>query len=249
MQIIGEEYLANNSYASIIINDDKITVRGTSDIALNNNAEFVRELKNSPKEKQIDMLIEYFILHNSVGGMIYGCPMGGQGKNTVVSTDNKTLIINEEISKENSEKIMKKYLSDRNNCLQNSKHKKYILSAKYYNSTMYEETFDSIEFSLAAKKEHDIYESEIIFIKKMLETLFKDVEVGINSGYININNEERFDGYYIESQDSDVRVKLENIVHYNHILVPLIYNHNCEVKQNKKEEKVYASRQLKMEGF
>lgn len=249
MQIIGEEYLANNSYASIIVNDGKITVRGTSNNSLNINHEFVRELKNASKEKQIDMLIEYFILHNSVGGMIYGCPMGGQGKNTVVSTDNKTLIINEEISKENSEKIVQKYLSDRNNCLENTNHKKFILSARYYNSTMYEETFDSVEFSVSAKKEYEIYESEIAFIKKMLETLFKDVEIGINSGYVKINGEDRFDGFYIESKDSDIRIKLENIVHYNHIIVPLIYNHNCEVRKNRKEEDVYNSKQLKMEGF
>lgn len=249
MQVIGEEFLANNSYASIIVNNEKITVRGTSEIALNSNQEFVKELKTATKERQIDMLIEYFILHNSVGGMIYGRPMGGQGTNTVVSTDNKTLIIDEDISKENSEKIIQKYLSDRNNCLKNTKHKKFILSAKYYNSTMYEETFDTTEFSLAAKKEHDIYASEIEFIKKLLSTLFKDVEIGINSGFIKINGEERFDGYYIESKDSDIKVKLENIIQYNHILVPLIYNHNCEVKKNKKEKNVYMSRQLKMEGF
>ena len=114
---------------------------------------------------------------------------------------------------------------------------------------MYEETFDTTEFSLAAKKEHDIYASEIEFIKKLLSTLFKDIEIGINSGFIKINGEERFDGYYIESKDSDIRVKLENIIQYNHILVPLIYNHNCEVKKNKKEKNVYMSRQLKMEGF
>ena len=114
---------------------------------------------------------------------------------------------------------------------------------------MYEESFDSIEFSLAAKKENDIYESEILFIKKLLDTLFKDVEVGINSGYVKINDEDRFDGFYIESRDSDIRVKLENLSNYNHVLVPLIYNHNCEVIKNKKEENVYKSKQLKMEGF
>ena len=38
------------------------------------------------REKQIEMLVEHFIIHNSVGGMIYGCPIGGQGKNIKINT-------------------------------------------------------------------------------------------------------------------------------------------------------------------
>ena len=53
MKIIGEEYLANNTYSSIIVNNDKIIVSGTSEISLPCDYEFVKELKNSAKEKQI----------------------------------------------------------------------------------------------------------------------------------------------------------------------------------------------------
>lgn len=249
MQIIGEEYLLNNSYSTIIVDNDKIKVSGTSQISLNTNNELVNELKKSSKQKQIELLIDYFLGHNSVGGMIYGRPIGGQGSNTVISTDNKRLIISEDITKENSEKITQKYLKDRQSCLENTTHENFILSAKYYNSTMYEERFNSTEFSLAAKSEDEVYESEILFIKNMLETVFKDVEVGINSGFILIKDEERFDGFYIESKDSNSRIKLENLNHYNQVLVSLIYNHNCDVRKSKKEESVYMSKQLKMEGF
>ena len=42
-------------YSSIIVNNDKIIVSGTSEISLPCDYEFVKELKNSTKEKQIEI--------------------------------------------------------------------------------------------------------------------------------------------------------------------------------------------------
>ena len=241
MTLSGEKYLKNNSYNKIIINRDKISFLDGSEQITLCDVELTEELKTMTKEDQISALINYFVANNSVGGIIYGHKAGASETNIIISENNKALIIEGEISILDSEIVYASYNQNRLNALHNKPHKNYTISSKFQGVTSYNSENDTLEFALAHRNEKlDLDQREIEFLKELVETLFPGEKISYDYARDYQDGEEIFKGWYLVSEDSNMKVKLENFVFYNDILTAIIYNHNCELKENK---------QLKMEGF
>lgn len=241
MTLRGEEYLKNNSYNKIIINKDTVTfLEGSEQITIC-DVELAEELKTMTKEEQISALINYFIASNSVGGIIYGHKAGASDTNIIISEDNKALIIEGEISLLDSEKVYASYNQNRLNALHNRPHANYTISSKFDSVTQFHSEDDTLEFALSHKKDQlELDLREIEFLKELVETLFLGERISYDFAKEIKDGNEIFKGWYLVSEDSNMKIKLENLVFYNDILTAIIFNHNCELKENK---------QLKMEGF
>lgn len=245
MTITGEKYLKNNSFSKIIINRDTITfLDGTEQVTIC-DITLAEELKTMSKEDQISALINYFIDSNSVGGIIYGHKAGAGDTNIIISNDDKALIIEGEISLLDSEKIYASYNKNRHDALHNQPHTKYTISSKFEGVTSFSSEEDTLEFALSHRSERlDLDPREEEFLKEVVETLFEGERITYDYDRDYVNGQEVFKGWYLVSEDSNIKIKLENLVFYNDILTAIIYNHNCELEEKRKKEK-----QLKMEGF
>lgn len=245
MTIEGEQYLKNNSFSKIIINRDTISFMDGNEQMTICDIELAEELKTMNKEDQISALINYFIATNSVGGIIYGCMPIGRSTNIIISEENRALIIEGEMSLLDSEKVYAAYNQNRKNVLHNIPHAKYTISSKFEGVTSFHSEDDTLEFALSHRSQQldlDLREEE--FLKEVIETLFEGEKIAYDYDREYKDGNEIFKGWYIVSEDSNMKVRLENLVFYNDILTAIIYNHNCDIEEKRKENK-----QLKMEEF
>lgn len=245
MTIEGEQFLKNNSFSKIIINGDNISfIDGDEQLTIC-DVELAEELKSMSNEDQISALINYFIASNSVGGIIYGCKPIGRSTNIIISEDSRALIIEGEISLIDSEKTYAAYNQNRKNALHNKPHTKYTISSKFEGVTSFHSEDDTLEFALSHRSQQldlDLREEE--FLKEIVETLFAGERISYDYDREYKDGNEIFKGWYLVSEDSNMKIRLENLVFYNDILTAIIYNHNCDIEEKRKEEK-----QLKMEEF
>ena len=245
MTIEGEQYLKNNSFSKIIINRDTISFMDGDEQMTICDIELAKELKTMNKEDQISALINYFIATNSVGGIIYGCMPIGRSTNIIISEENRALIIEGEMSLLDSEKVYAAYNQNRKNALHNIPHAKYTISSKFEGVTSFHSEDDTLEFALSHRSQQldlDLREEE--FLKEVIETLFEGEKIAYDYDREYKDGNEIFKGWYIVSEDSNMKIRLENLVFYNDILTAIIYNHNCDIEEKRKENK-----QLKMEEF
>lgn len=245
MTIEGEQYLKNNSFSKIIINRDTISFMDGNEQMTICDIELAEELKTMNKEDQISALINYFIATNSVGGIIYGCMPIGRSTNIIISEKNRALIIEGEMSLLDSEKVYAAYNQNRKNALHNIPHTKYKISSKFEGVTSFHSEDDTLEFALSHRSQQldlDLREEE--FLKEVIETLFEGEKIAYDYDREYKDGNEIFKGWYIVSEDSNMKIRLENLVFYNDILTAIIYNHNCDIEEKRKENK-----QLKMEEF
>ena len=75
------------------------------------------EYINKSSKEIISNVINKFLAGNAVGGIIHGCTDDGKDRNIVVSTNERTLIIDTHISKEDTKMIYEKYKLDRSKAL------------------------------------------------------------------------------------------------------------------------------------
>ena len=247
MTIIGEEYLKNESYRKVIFNEDSIVfLEGNEQLTILRD-DYIEKFKKMTKKEQETEIIKHFLKTNSVGGIIYGSGNINSSKCVILSEDNKALIFETQISENNLRMIIDAYTENRTNTLKNKPHRKYTISSNTPGVTSVSSELDTLEFSLMRDiDEREIDKNEIKFLEELVESLFENEIISYDFDKEIINGEEKFKGWYLVSEDSNAKIKLDNLCFYNDILTTIIFNHNCSVKQ--KREKEY-NKQLKLEGI
>ena len=158
----------------------------------------------------------------------------------VGSQSEKLLIIDNDEMSESKAKILRRYISDRDNFLYNSTASTYTINTNYANSSSYNTTREgNIRFNLARESTGiPQYESE--FLERFINHIFDDEYIKV----IPRGKKELEDGVELVSGEKRVIAKV-----FTKDLMKKVDEHNkkCDFIRKEKEEAIKL--QLKMEGF
>lgn len=240
MKIEGIRQLDQNFYDTIVVRNGIIKVNGKllDTITLGNS--FSESLRGKSDKEIKDAVIEYFLRYNRINFISSDFSRINGLMFYVGSQSEKLLIIdNDEIS-ESKAKILRRYISDRDNFLYNSSASTYSINTNYANSSSYNITRDgNIRFNLARESTGiPQYESE--FLERFINHIFGDEYIKV----IPRGKKELEDGVELVSGEKRVIAR-----EFTKDLMKKVDEHNKKCDFIRKEKEEAMKLQLKMEGF
>ena len=240
MKIEGIRQLDQNFYDTIVVRNGEIKVNGKVLDTVTLGKSFSESLRGKSDEEIKNAVIEYFLRYNRINFISSDFSRINGLMFYVGSQSEKLLIIdNDEMSKSKA-KILRRYISDRDDFLYNSSASTYSINTNYANSSSYNITRDgNIRFNLARESTGiPQYESE--FLERFINHIFDDEYIKV----IPRGKKELEDGVELVSGEKRVIAKV-----FTKDLMKKVDEHNkkCDFIRKEKEEAIKL--QLKMEGF
>ena len=150
MRIEGIRQLDQNFYDTIVVRNGIIKVNGKllDTVTLGNS--FSESLRGKSDEEIKDAVIEYFLRYNRINFISSDFSRINGLMFYVGSQSEKLLIIDNDEMSESKAKILRRYISDRDDFLYNSCASTYSINTNYSNSSSYNTTREgNIRFNLA----------------------------------------------------------------------------------------------------
>ena len=151
MRIEGIRQLDQNFYDTIVVRNGIIKVNGKllDTVTLGNS--FSESLRGGKSDEEIkDAVIEYFLRYNRINFISSDFSRINGLMFYVGSQSEKLLIIDNDEMSESKAKILRRYISDRDDFLYNSCASTYSINTNYSNSSSYNTTREgNIRFNLA----------------------------------------------------------------------------------------------------
>lgn len=240
MKIDGIKQLDQNFYETIIVRDGEIKINGKILDTVTLGTSFSESLKGKSDEEIKMAVIEYFLTYNrlnfvsddfsrSNGSMYYAGSMCG-----------KLLIIDNDQMTEGKEKILKRYINDRDRFLYNTEATTYSIYNNYGKTSSYSSTKEgSLRFTLA-RENQSLPKNESEFLERFLNHIFGDEYITV----VPRGTKELDDGVELRGNKKRVIARM-----LTKELMDKIDEHNKKWAFIKKEREEAMKLQLKMEGF
>ena len=240
MRIEGIRQLDQNFYDTIVVRNGIIKVNGKllDTVTLGNS--FSESLRGKSDEEIKDAVIEYFLRYNRLNFISSEFSRINGLMFYVGSQSEKLLIIDNDEMSESKAKILRRYISDRDDFLYNSCASTYSINTNYSNSSSYNTTREgNLRFNLARESTGlPQYESE--FLEKFINHIFGDEYIKV----IPRGEKELEDGVELVSGEKRVIARV-----FTKDLMKKVDEHNKKCDFIKKEKEEAMKLQLKMEGF
>lgn len=240
MKIEGIRQLDQNFYDTIVVRNGIIKVNGKllDTVTLDNS--FSESLRGKSDKEIKDAVIEYFLRYNRINFISSDFSRINGLMFYVGSQSEKLLIIDNDEMSESKAKILRRYISDRDDFLYNSCASTYSINTNYANSSSYNTTREgNIRFNLARESTGiPQYESE--FLERFINHIFGDEYIKV----IPRGKKELEDGVELVSGEKRVIARV-----FTKDLMKKVDEHNKKCDFIKKEKEEAMKLQLKMEGF
>jgi hypothetical protein len=189
MKINGAQYLDDDNYSKILINESRIDILGLNQNRSDNENVFANSLIGKSDDEIITSIINYYLKHNFINYL---------GNGVVKSMENKKLMFNTNLNENIRLRIINKYQNDRLASLQEVSNPKTLLHisatcSAYDENGNYWLMYDN-------RDSNKLYDIEIKFLMEMLDMIFED-----KIAYIDCDN-----GSRIISLDGNNVVNLTN---------------------------------------
>ena len=216
----------NSSYDLIYANDKVITFSGRYDKDKPND---IKNTDNLVFDRMLSTIIEEFINNNVINSVQYDSLIKDDCYRTFVeSASGKRIIIDRNLSDDDLFLIMKKYFHDRETVLNNSLYDRVEFIPGQVSSSKYSIENDSLKLYLATKGNYNSFEEfDLVFIKNIIDKFFENQIIFIRSIV-----EGSVLSFCLVSEESDMVIKLTNMVNYNNIIYSMIKNHNNSINNN-----------------
>ena len=240
MKIEGIRQLDQNFYDTIVVRNGEIKVNGKVLDTVTLGKSFSESLRGKSDEEIKNAVIEYFLRYNRINFISSDFSRINGLMFYVGSQSEKLLIIDNDEMSESKAKILRRYISDRDNFLYNSTASTYTINTNYANSSSYNITRDgNIRFNLARESTGiPQYESE--FLERFINHIFGDEYIKV----IPRGKKELEDGVELVSGEKRVIAKV-----FTKDLMKKVDEHNKKCDFIRKEKEEAMKLQLKMEGF
>lgn len=240
MKIEGIRQLDQNFYDTIVVRNGEIKVNGKVLDTVTLGKSFSESLRGKSDEEIKNAVIEYFLRYNRINFISSDLSRINGLMFYVGSQSEKLLIIDNDEMSESKAKILRRYISDRDNFLYNSTASTYTINTNYANSSSYNTTREgNIRFNLARESTGiPQYESE--FLERFINHIFADEYIKV----IPRGKKELEDGVELVSGEKRVIAKV-----FTKDLMKKVDEHNKKCDFIRKEKEEAMKLQLKMEGF
>lgn len=240
MKIEGIRQLDQNFYDTIVVRNGEIKVNGKVLDTVTLGKSFSESLRGKSDEEIKNAVIEYFLRYNRINFISSDLSRINGLMFYVGSQSEKLLIIDNDEMSESKAKILRRYISDRDNFLYNSTASTYTINTNYANSSSYNTTREgNIRFNLARESTGiPQYESE--FLERFINHIFADEYIKV----IPRGKKELEDGVELVSGEKRVIAKV-----FTKDLMKKVDEHNKKCDFIRKEKEEAMKFQLKMEGF
>lgn len=240
MKIEGIRQLDQNFYDTIVVRNGEIKVNGKVLDTVTLGKSFSESLRGKSDEEIKNAVIEYFLRYNRINFISSDLSRINGLMFYVGSQSEKLLIIDNDEMSESKAKILRRYISDRDNFLYNSTASTYTINTNYANISSYNTTREgNIRFNLARESTGiPQYESE--FLERFINHIFADEYIKV----IPRGKKELEDGVELVSGEKRVIAKV-----FTKDLMKKVDEHNKKCDFIRKEKEEAMKLQLKMEGF
>lgn len=250
MKIVGQKYLNRNDYSTITIGKDKITILGKDSYPTikGDGTSITDEIKNLPLNEQVGEVVDYFLRYTTVCSIIDNDYVSGKKYVSVIGEGGKKLRFSSNLFKEDSKKIIQKYVDDRRDVVFNSEVVEFDLNMESYGNVYYgyDDTGSKIKIGIGESSRRVMYDFDSEFISEFVKYIGEGEEVTFTLP------ERRFEmdtPAVIYMHGPNKKVTIQNYIPLKNKVVSVASFYNSDVKRRKEIEREAMKLQMKMEGF